>query len=255
MKFQAGFTPKKVDLKVPFGEVNVETRLLGDAEPYIEVVAIREGDEEAAWMVENATVERSGNKLVVKVPERDGGSSGGVVIQRGGSIHVRGSGSVIVGSVRGRTIVNGQVIGGIGSQGVRVTAVIAPETDVKVRGESPEIKVDGALALLDTRTTNGSVQANDHLSDVEIETTNGSVDLEMADRAEIRTTNGEISVGLVREAGRLRTTNGGIHATTATADFTARATNGSVRVYTQGVTLDEDAVSTVNGSCRVMQKR
>lgn len=250
MKFQAGFTPRKVDLSVPAGEIEINTRLAESEEPGVEVVAIRAGDEDAEWMVKHAAVERSGDKLVVRVPERDGGSG---VTQYGGSLISVGRGSMVVGSVGGRVIVNGNVV--VGTSGVRVTVKIAAGTDVKVRGTNPDTRIDGALASLNLRTTNGGVLANDHLSDAEIETTNGTVELELVDRAEIHTTNGGINVGLVREAAKLRTTNGGIHATTATDNFTARATNGGVRVYTvDGVVLDEDAVSTTNGSRRVSKR-
>jgi hypothetical protein len=239
--------PTKLDVNLSIGEVIVTVQH-GMEYGSVALEPIREGDEDAAWMVEHAEIVIAGSKLIVKVPDKPG-SGGGVTIQgHRGSISI-GRGSVVVGS--GVTMVNGVVVSGggvqIGTSGVRIRVTVPSGVAAKVRGDTTDVRVIGMLASLDARTVNGEIVSGQHQEEVEVESTNGSIYLESVGRAEIHSTNGSITVNRVTDKTRLRATNGSIDAVTQTDKFSARTTNGSCRVVADGVQLDDDAVSTVNG--------
>lgn len=236
--------PTSLEVKVPVGEVVVTVQ---EGLRYGSVVLepIRDGDEDAAWMIEHAKIVTAGSKLVVDVP-RMGHS--GVVIQGGGSSVVIGSGNIVIGNritMRGNYVSGGAIQ--IGSSGVRAKIGIPSGVSAKLRGQDTDIQVIGMLAALDVRTTNGNIGSGQHQEEVEAESTNGSIYLESVGRAEVNSTNGSITIQRVLGKTKLRATNGSISAVTQTDKFTARTTNGSCTVVADGVALDDDAVSTTNG--------
>lgn len=240
--------PTDLDVGLSIGEVAITVQH-GLEFGSVVLEPIREGDEEAAWMIKHAQIVTAGGKLVVKVPDKPGSGDGIQIRGHGGSIHIGGRGSVVVGN--GVTMVNGVVVGGngvhIGTSGVRAKIAIPSDVRAKVRGESTDVRVIGLLAGLDVRTTNGNITATQHQEDVEVESSNGSIYLESVGCAEVHTTNGSITVNRVSGKTKLRATNGSISAVTQTDKFTARTTNGSCTVVADGVHLDSDAVSTTNG--------
>jgi hypothetical protein len=247
--------PSALDVSLPVGEVAITVQH-GMERASVVLEPIREGDEEAVWMIENAQIITVGEKLVVKVPEKPG-SGGGMVIQNGGSLISVGRSSVVMGSgnitIRNGVVVSGSVVQ-IGSSGVRAKIAIPSDVRAKVRGESTDVRVVGMLAALDVRTTNGNIGAGQHQEEVDVESTNGSIYLESVGQAEVHTTNGGITVQRVLGKTRLRATNGSIEATTQTDKFTARTTNGSCTVVADGVDLDDDAVRTTNGRRRLIRR-
>lgn len=260
MKKIFDFAPDELDGSLSVGELLVYTN--PDARnAAVELEPIVPGDEDALRVIEQSTVERQGDKLVVKV--KDGGAGGATVIQsRGGSISVMGNGGVVIGNGGGITMVNGRIVSTgssvvqIGGGGVRAIIHVSAKIAANLRTQAGQIRVHGNLAKLSAEASSGDIEALGAIAEAEVEVSSGGARLGVIGRLEARASSGGLSVESVLEHGRVRVSSGSARAHTETANFRARASSGSLRITTApGVVLDEDDVTVSSGSRRVSVRR
>lgn len=252
MKKIFDFAPDELDGSLSVGELLVYTN--PDARnAAVELEPIVPGDEDALRVIEQSTVERQGDKLVVKV--KDGGAGGATVIQsRGGSISVMGNGGVTM--VNGRIVSGGGSVVQIGGGGVRAIIHVSAKIAANLRTQAGQIRVHGNLAKLSAEASSGDIEALGAIAEAEVEVSSGGAQLGVIGRLEARASSGGLSVESVLEHGRVRVSSGSARVHTETANFRARASSGSLRITTApGVVLDEDDVTVSSGSRHVSARR
>jgi hypothetical protein len=211
-------------------------------------------DTVAADLIERATSTVSDDELRVNVPRAEASGRGQTTIVRSGG-HVRmtshsvGPGSVVIGSINGVTVVNGQVITGFGTTIIgggggllRADVRMPHDSNLTVDTDSADVTTAGPLDQVGYRAISGSLDL-DVAETVTAQTVSGGIDANtVITSLDARTTSGDIRVGMVDQATlytisgdvRIRDANGTVRASTTSGDITvhvvhhARVTAGSV---------------------------
>ncbi|PYZ92087.1 hypothetical protein CR194_18015 [Salipaludibacillus keqinensis] len=104
---------------------------------------------------------------------------------------------------------------------------------------------------LDVQVTNGSVEVNDMLNDIQVSTTNGRADIEtITGDVSVQNTNGIISVRNIEGTTEGITTNGRVLAENLSGDTRLKTTNGTVEVESKKVGGNWE-LETTNGNITI----
>ncbi|MGW4395517.1 DUF4097 family beta strand repeat-containing protein [Amycolatopsis nivea] len=227
----------------------------------------RDGDTEAARLVQSATAESRGNRLAVAVP-RSHGSASTTVVRGSGNVVISSGvvtgdvvGMVLGGVNHGVTIVNGQVINGSGTTvigggtggGVSVYATVPAGSTVTLTGRSPNLTARGELARVDAETVSGDLQVST-ADAVDLRTTSGDINADACGAVRAKTVSGDVKVRDLDGSAHVRTVSGDV-TVTAVADstVTAQTVSGDIDLIApRGV---EIAASTRSVSGRTSNRR
>lgn len=191
-------------------------------------------DSPSAESVEAATFAQKGNRITVEIPKPQPTVISNVSTGGSGSIIVTGSRPVVIGS--NNVVHNGIVgfMGGQNSHGVEVHITVPVGTAVQHDG------TDGDL------TTYGP------LNELAAEITNGSINIETVRALKVRSTHGSIRVVRVTGTAEIRSTNGRISVEDYVGtDASVRATNGRISFNIKQPASGRVEIRTSNGSIQV----
>jgi hypothetical protein len=209
-----------------------------------------EGDERARKLIDDTTTTSTGREFTVNVPRVEGAIGGGAAVFAGDGftsvISGNVSGSVIqAGVISGGVVMGGgQVIvggvnmtnqaGGSGQAGgmVAVTATLPPGSSLKVQTIASELHTTGHLDSVRYRGKGGGAEV-DTTTNLDVDTTGGSIRANRADSAEVNTSGGSIRLGTTTDA-ELHTSGGNLTITKLAGRAKLRTSGGDINVHAVG---------------------
>lgn len=223
--------PVHLDLTISCGTVEVVVDDVDTA--VVQLWPEQPGDETALDLIARAEFSSHANEFAVRLPKSAGGST--TIVRNGHTVSINtGSvsvGNVVIGSVNGVTVVNGQVIGGNGTTvitaggGIRTVARIP-------RGSS--LTIDAGAASVTTRG---------HLQSIRFAGSSGDLSADSADRVHARTQSGDIDVRVMNN-GMLKSMSGDITIEGLAEAASISTMSGDIRVVAgSGAEVDADAMS------------
>lgn len=112
---------------------------------------------------------------------------------------------------------------------VRVTAPTG--SNVRVQGQSADVRISGTAALVEVRTASGDIRVSEVQRNALLQSASGDVEVSRAGAdVEVRTASGDIDLGPVAGNSLVHTTSGDITLRAAGGNVSARSVSGDVRV-------------------------
>lgn len=232
-----GYTgPVLADVTCPDGTVYVTVDQGAEAAT-VRVLTHDGPDTRAAQAVRDTLITQTAERLVVVVPKSapTGQPFGGLNVSFGGGRTVI-NGVTYSGNV---TVVNGQVVGGVGGgivqTGIEVHVTLPAGSGTRYRSENGSLHTTGVLCAVDAEASNGSVKI-DTVGRLKVEAGNGSVSAgRVTEWIDAEANNGSVKVDdYAGSACRIRAGNGTVTLTasrSASGRLDVRAGNGSIRLY------------------------
>lgn len=224
--------PAHLDLTVSGGTVEV---IVDDIETAsVELSPEQAGDETARDLIARAEIASRAGEFTVRLPKTAG--NGSTTIVRNGrnvsiSTNIVSVGNVVIGSVGGVSVVNGQVIAGNG------TTVITSGGGVRVVARLPRgssLTIDAGAAVVSTRG---------HLESIRFAGSSGDLNADSADRVHARSQSGDIAVRAMND-GMLKSMSGDVTVDGLAGAASISTMSGDIRVIAgSGAEVDADAMS------------
>lgn len=230
-------------------------------------------DQAAAGLVEDAHIERAGDRFTVRLPQQTASvpapqgvhgtavgvqSAGpiGTVITGSGVVAHCGSGSMFVNGHRVRATGDGIVISGdavisdgtaSSGKGVRIVAELPKDSAMFLDGVSTSLDVAGELASLKATTVSGDIRA-EAARTARVSTTSGSITMDRTEHLRAQSVSGNVRVRELAGQARVSTTSGDIavHAT-GTSQLRASSTSGDVALTADEGVQVKDRLSSITG--------
>lgn len=228
-------TPAPVTLSVELdaGEVVIDATTTASTD--IELLPSRPGDRDALDLIARATVERSGDKVVVHVPGQHGWG--------------RSRTPEIL--ITARMPVGSTLTARLRSADLRVTGELE---NVRVDSASGDVRLDDVSGTAVLATASGDIRLATIGGNLRVKTASGDVEVETccAD-CSIQTASGDIHVGAVEGDLDVKTASGDVGVRTADASVRARTASGDVELGQ--VRTGKVEVEAVSGDAHIAVER
>ncbi|MBP2321488.1 hypothetical protein JOF56_001873 [Kibdelosporangium banguiense] len=219
--------------------------VVGEEREHAEVVLAPAvaGDHVAEDLIARATETNAGERFTIEVPKACG-ITGTTIVHNGGLTVSQGV-SVMFGSVSGVTIVNGQIIGGLGSAVVtgggalRVTVRLPLGSSLAVSTDCADVHARGQLNSVYFRAVSGDLTV-ESARVLDAESTSGDISLDCGTHVTAKTVSGDVRVSGLAGRAQVTSVSGDVRVHAVTNSIAAGQTvSGDVRfTATPGVMLD-----------------
>lgn len=229
--------PVHLDLTLALGAVEV---IVDDVDTaVVQLWPEQPGDETALDLIARAEFTSRANEFAVRLPKMAGGGST-TIVRNGHSVSINTGtvsvGNVVIGNVRGVTVINGQVISGNGTTvittggGVRAVATLPKGSSLTVDAGAAPVTTRGHLQSIRFAGSSGALRA-DSVGRVHARTQSGDIDVRAMDNGMLKSMSGDITVEGLASAASISTMSGNIQVIAGSgAEVDADSMSGNVIV-------------------------